>query len=144
MKSVVELFKALADINRLRILMILERKELCVCQIMAIVGLSQPLVSRNLSILMGVGLLDERREGKLRFYSIKKDLSGERRMIIQMVRRSLRDDPVYHQDIDAIKECTEFQKKTGRCDMNALREFMLWRQRSQKGKYTEAKGKVDM
>ena len=122
-----ELFKVLSDVNRLRLLMVLDRKELCVCQLMGIVGLSQPLVSRNLSMLSRMGFLEERKEGKLKFYRIKKDLTDEKRAIMELLRSALSDDDVYLQDIEAVQDCTEFQKRTGRCDMDAFREFMRWR-----------------
>ncbi|HHN66285.1 MAG TPA: ArsR family transcriptional regulator [Nitrospirae bacterium] len=127
MKKVAELFKVLSDVNRLRLLMVLDRKELCVCQLMGIVGLSQPLVSRNLSILSRMGFLEERKEGKLKFYRIKKDMTDEKRAIMELLRSALSDDDVYLQDIEAVQDCTEFQKRTGRCDMDAFREFMRWR-----------------
>lgn len=127
MIGIAELFKTLSDVNRLRLLMVLDRKELCVCQLMGIVGLSQPLVSRNLSILTRTGFLEERKEGKLRFYRIKKDLSDEKRIIMEVLRKSLSDDDMYFKDMEAIQDCTEFQKHTGRCDMDAFKEFMRWR-----------------
>lgn len=114
--------------------MVLDRKELCVCQLMGIVGLSQPLVSRNLSILTRIGFLEERKEGKLKFYRIKKDLTDEKRTIMELLRKSLLHDDVYLKDIEAIQDCTEFQKRTGRCDMDAFKEFMRWRMEKLKNK----------
>ncbi|MGW8271895.1 MAG: ArsR/SmtB family transcription factor, partial [Thermodesulfovibrionales bacterium] len=63
MKKIEDTFKLLSDGTRLRILMLLDRNELCVCQLMAILGVSQPLVSRNLSLLARGGFLEDRREG---------------------------------------------------------------------------------
>ncbi|NOY64119.1 MAG: winged helix-turn-helix transcriptional regulator [Nitrospirae bacterium] len=127
MKKIAELFKTLSDVNRLRLLMVLDRKELCVCQLMGIVGLSQPLVSRNLSILARMGFLEERKEGKLKFYRIKKNLTDEKNTIMELLRRSLSEDDIYLQDMEAVQDCTEFQKRTGRCDMDAYKKFMKWR-----------------
>ncbi len=124
MKFFAELFKTLSDENRLRMLMVLDRKELCVCQLMGIIGQSQPMISRNLSILSRAGFLEERKEGKLKFYKIKKTLSPAQREILRILRNSLSDDEVLKQDMATLKECTEFQKLTGRCDMETFREFM--------------------
>ena len=62
MKKVEKIMKLLSDNTRLRILMLLTRRELCVCQIMGVLGVSQPLVSRNLKLLGDAGFLS-RTEG---------------------------------------------------------------------------------
>ena len=132
MKTITETFKLLTDELRLRILMLLDRKELSVCQLMGITGASQPLVSRNLSILYKGGFLEERRDGKLRFYSIRKDLSKDKTALLDLVRVQLKNDSRYKDDLDTLKECSEFQKKKGSCDMNTLQEFIEWKKRKTK------------
>ena len=66
----VQCLKALADENRLRILMLLRERELCVFEIMGVLGLSQPLVSSHLGVLRAAGLVDARREGKRMRYAL--------------------------------------------------------------------------
>jgi DNA-binding transcriptional ArsR family regulator len=56
--------KAAADPNRARILKMLESGELCVCQIVAALGLSESTVSKHLSVLRAAGLVEERKEGR--------------------------------------------------------------------------------
>ena len=68
-----KILKALADNNRLRIMNLLTRGELCVCDIEEILGLSQTNVSRHLNKLTTAGLLDSRKEAQWVFYSIKDD-----------------------------------------------------------------------
>jgi len=63
-------FKALADETRLRILKLLEVKEMCVCEVMAALDLTQPTTSHHLGILENAGLVKDRRHGKWVFYSI--------------------------------------------------------------------------
>ena len=65
------LFKALADKTRLKILMLLDIREMCVCEIMVALDLTQPTASHHLGILEVVGLVTDRREGKWVFYSLK-------------------------------------------------------------------------
>ena len=64
------LFKALADETRLRILKLLEVREMCVCEVMVALGLTQPTASHHLGILENAGLAKNRKEGKWVFYSI--------------------------------------------------------------------------
>lgn len=124
MKNTVTAFKLLSDPARLRILMLLRAKELCVCQIMGILGISQPLVSRNLRLLDSAGLLKERKAGKLVFYSLSDHMQALYSELIDLLAKYLRDDPVIHQDMRSMKECREFQKKTGKCDMKTFLSYM--------------------
>ncbi len=104
--------------------MLLDKKELSVCQLMGITGASQSLISRNLSLLYRGGFLDERRAGKLRFYSIREDLSARKKDVIVLLRSMVKSDNRYKEDIMTLKECSKFQKKAGKCDMKTLQEFM--------------------
>jgi len=64
------LFKALADETRLRIIKLLEVREMCVCEVMIALGLTQPTASHHLGLLENAGLVKDRKEGKWVFYSI--------------------------------------------------------------------------
>ena len=124
MRNLTDLFKLLTDEHRVRILLLLDSKELSVCQLMGIIGISQPLISRNLSLLYKGGFLEERRDGKLRFYSIRKDISADRTAVLDLLRNLLESNIRYKEDLLTLKECSEFQKKAGKCDMETLQEFM--------------------
>ena len=63
-------FKALADMTRLRILGLLTIREMCVCEVMVALDLTQPTASHHLRILENVGLVKDRKEGKWVFYSL--------------------------------------------------------------------------
>lgn len=65
-------FKAFADRTRLRLLSLLSRGELCVCDLRAVLGEPQSKVSRHLAFLRSAGLVVVRREGKWRHYALAK------------------------------------------------------------------------
>jgi ArsR family transcriptional regulator len=65
-----KIFNALADPIRLEILECLRGGERCVCEIIPQVGIAQPLVSRHLAILKNCGLVNVRKVGNRRFYSV--------------------------------------------------------------------------
>jgi ArsR family transcriptional regulator len=62
-------FSALADETRLRILKLLMIREMCVCEIMVALDLTQPTASHHLNLLENAGLIKCRKEGKWVFYS---------------------------------------------------------------------------
>ena len=73
MKTTAQIFKALGDETRLRIMaLLLGSQELCVCDLMAALDLPQSTVSRHLSYLRNAGLVDDRRQGIWMYYTINK------------------------------------------------------------------------
>lgn len=70
-------FKALADATRLRMLGLLAIREMCVCEVMVALELTQPTASHHLGILENVGLVKARKEGKWVFYGL---VEGDRVM----------------------------------------------------------------
>jgi len=61
--SEVDIFKALADSTRLKILESIRNNEKCICEIIPLTGKSQPNVSQHLNVLRKAGLIKERKEG---------------------------------------------------------------------------------
>ncbi len=68
MRNLMAVLKALADENRVRVLMVLGPRELCVCQIVELLGLAPSTVSKHMSILKQAGLVEARKEGRWMFY----------------------------------------------------------------------------
>lgn len=68
-----ELFRGLADPTRLQILLALAASELCVCDLAAVVGLSQSAISHQLRVLRQLRMVRSRREGKLVYYHLDDD-----------------------------------------------------------------------
>jgi ArsR family transcriptional regulator len=74
--SPVQFYKCLADETRLRcLLLIMDQKELCVCELMQALDESQPKISRHLAQLRNCGLLTDKRQGQWVFYSINSELA---------------------------------------------------------------------
>jgi DNA-binding transcriptional ArsR family regulator len=69
--------KAVADPTRVRILKMLEGGELCVCQIIAVLGLSPSTVSKHLSLLKAARLVNDRKEKKWVHYSLDREGGDE-------------------------------------------------------------------
>ena len=61
--SEVEVFKALSDSTRLKILECIRDDEKCICEIIPYTGKSQPNVSQHLKVLKNAGIVDERKDG---------------------------------------------------------------------------------
>jgi len=89
-KDFLNITKALADENRLRMLMALQGGELCVCRITELMGLAMSTVSKHLSLLYQAGLVNARKEGRWMYYSLPgKGTPSAVREGVAWVRRSL-------------------------------------------------------
>ncbi|MBU2700707.1 DNA-binding transcriptional ArsR family regulator [Sporomusaceae bacterium BoRhaA] len=72
-QQLAETFKILGDTTRVKILQILAKRELCVCDIAAVVQMGPSAVSHQLRLLRGARLVKYRREGKMAYYSLDDD-----------------------------------------------------------------------
>ncbi|MCF8078106.1 MAG: metalloregulator ArsR/SmtB family transcription factor [Desulfobacterales bacterium] len=70
MRHLVRTTKALADESRIRILGALRENELCVCQLIELLGLAPSTVSKHLSILRNARLIDSRKQGRWMYYRV--------------------------------------------------------------------------
>jgi len=96
MRTTLRRTKALADQQRLRMLMLLRDGELCVCQIIEILGLAPSTVSKHLSILDAADLVVCRKDGRWAYYRRGKD--ADVRPLFKWVDDRLADDPVTTRD----------------------------------------------
>lgn len=72
MKNLVSFFKAMGEDTRIKIIILLLKEEMCICELIEEFGLSQSAVSHHMKILKQAGLVNDRRDGKWTFYSINK------------------------------------------------------------------------
>ena len=86
MRDLMAVLKALADENRVRALMALRPRELCVCQIIELLGLAPSTVSKHMAILKQARLVDSRKQGRWMFYRLaKREAPVEARKIAALV-----------------------------------------------------------
>ncbi len=110
MENVLVVLKALSDETRLRILKLLERGELCVCDIVAALGTAQPKVSFHLNALKDAGLISDRKEGRWIHYSLDGSDIFRRFIVLSVLERT--SDDMSSEDMNRL---TEFmQKKEGK------------------------------
>jgi len=70
MKEFIKVMKALSDPNRVKLLKLLQKREMCVCEIQAALGIAQPTVSKHLKGLENAGLVGRKKEGLWVNYSL--------------------------------------------------------------------------
>jgi len=94
MKPFIRVMKAMSDPNRVKILKLLQVRELCVCEITSLLAVSQPTVSKHLKILEDAGLIASRREGTWIIYRIEPDPANPVAMsMVSQLEQWLGDDP---------------------------------------------------
>ena len=90
MRTLSTVFKALSDETRLQMLaLLLREKELCVCDVMEVLQISQSKASRHLRFLYVAGLLKDRREAVWVHYRISDELDAGRARIVEALREVL-------------------------------------------------------
>jgi ArsR family transcriptional regulator, arsenate/arsenite/antimonite-responsive transcriptional repressor len=121
MRNVMAVLKALADETRVRILLALGPRELCVCQIVELLGLAPSTVSKHMAILKQAGLVESRKQERWMFYRLAKDdAPGEAKELTAVVTRLLADDPRHGEDAKHLKQILKMDRdvlcrKQNRC-----------------------------
>ncbi|MFZ5907342.1 MAG: ArsR/SmtB family transcription factor [Nitrospirota bacterium] len=87
MKDLVQIYKALSDETRLRIIKLLEHGELCVCDIVASLDIIQPKVSFHLGVLKEAGLVKDRRVGKWIHYRLDDSEIFRRFLLLSTIEK---------------------------------------------------------
>ena len=104
MRTIVNITKALADESRLRVLMALGGGELCVCQIVAMLGLAPSTVSKHMYLLRQAGLVEARKDGRwVYFHLAGAGTDKAAREAVRWVQRHLANDPQISQDAKTLK-----------------------------------------
>lgn len=104
MKEILKITKALADENRIRILIALDKGELCVCQVTELLKLAPSTVSKHISILKNADLVDANKKGRWVIYSLSKNLKNNSKEILSWVKSKTKDSLKIIKDKDNLEK----------------------------------------
>lgn len=110
MREFINITKALADQNRVRILLALRRKELCVCQLVELLQLAPSTTSKHLSILHNAGLILSRKDERWVYYRLPEaDAPVAVREALDWVHQSLARSPGAQADTKELKRILDLE-----------------------------------
>jgi ArsR family transcriptional regulator len=99
MREFLAVVSALSDPNRLRLLLSLQGREQCVCNLVDFIGLADSTVSKHMSILRQAGLVDSRKQGRWVYYRLADgDASPFARQMLELTGEHLRGDKIISSD----------------------------------------------
>lgn len=96
-----EVFRALGDPTRLRVAVLLSARELCVCELTAVLQLPQSSVSRHMAVLRSAGLVTDRREGRWIHYNLADPLPLPK---LRACLHELGNQPPHRDDLAALHQ----------------------------------------
>jgi len=103
-----QLFAALADPTRLRLLNLMNGREVCVCYFVDVLQQSQPKISRHLAYLRRAGIVSARRDGKWMHYRIERPAGDAAAAILSATLHSFALDPRMQADLALLgKACCQ-------------------------------------
>ena len=102
--NIENLFKALADRTRIRLISLIGDSEVCVCFLVAILKSSQPKISRHLAYMRRAGIVAARREGKWMHYRLTEPPDEHAARIFREVRASLAAHPELQRDREKLMQ----------------------------------------
>ncbi len=95
-------FKMLSDVNRLRIINLLMRKELCVCHMAELLGISQTNVSHHLAKLYAANIVQYRKDGQWIYYKLNEDFVKVNHQLFEYLTQVFSSESVYKDDIKTL------------------------------------------
>ncbi len=107
MKDDLAVFKACSDETRLRILFLLSKRELCVCELVSVLNMPQGKISRHLSVLKHAGLVSDRRDGTWIYYALVKSETGLKHRLALYLHGERKNKPVVADDLKRLMKLAE-------------------------------------
>lgn len=102
--GIVQLFKALADETRIRILNLLENGELCVCDIEEVLDIQQSNASRHLNKLKLAGLIISAKKSQWVYYRLNNEIFIKYPFILEIINDELRKINICESDIERLTQ----------------------------------------
>jgi ArsR family transcriptional regulator len=102
--DLVRLFAALADPTRLRLLNLMNGREICVCYFVEILNQGQPKISRHLAYLRRAGIVEARREGKWMHYRIERPKDMRAASILDATLKTFEDGGTMQADLTRLRQ----------------------------------------
>jgi DNA-binding transcriptional ArsR family regulator len=105
MHEILSITKSLSDETRVRALLSLSDGELCLCQIIEVLGLAPSTVSKHMNVLQQARLVQRRKQGKWHFYRLPDCRAGTAaKRAVAWIVAELRDDPRIAKDARKIRD----------------------------------------
>ncbi len=101
--------KVLSDKNRMRILMLLSQRKLCVCELAFVLSIKQPSVSKHLNKLKQQGLIAQEQDSFWTNYVLVNPQQGPAKEILKVIHQWLKNDPVFHADLKRLTQAKRTQ-----------------------------------
>jgi ArsR family transcriptional regulator, arsenate/arsenite/antimonite-responsive transcriptional repressor len=112
LRTTLAITKALADGNRIRIIMALRHQSLCVCQVTELLRLAASTVSKHVAILKQAGLVDSRKEGRWTYYYIPRSIaSTQAGEAIRLIAKNLGKDSRIASDCKRLEEILKVDRE---------------------------------
>ena len=102
-----DIFKALSDETRLRILSLLLGGEMCVCEIEDCLGLTQSNASRHITALKNAGIVSGSKQAQWAYYGLNEDFCRENSQLMSYLTEKLRSLPTYEADNRKREQCRQ-------------------------------------
>jgi ArsR family transcriptional regulator, arsenate/arsenite/antimonite-responsive transcriptional repressor len=111
MRELIAITRALSDESRTRIILFLRSGEMCVCQIVEMLGLAPSTVSKHLDILYQARLIESRKAGRWVYYRLCDDPTPSVKQAIDWLHASLAKDPQVMKDAKYAKSVLKMDKE---------------------------------
>lgn len=103
--AIVEIFRALSEESRLRILALLMQEEMCVCEIENCLELTQSNASRHLTILKNAGILTSTKKAQWIYYKVSEEFKRTNQELFSYISEKIKQIPGYDADIEQLQKC---------------------------------------
>lgn len=106
MKELISLFKSLSDETRVRILHVLSEQDLCVCEMVEILELDQPKISKHIAKIKQTDLITSSKNQQFIYYSMNKE--SQLYPLLKEIINSFKSQVILEKDIHRLRSITSF------------------------------------